>query len=82
MGYDNDLAFFPLLKLANITFAFAKMGFFVRIFEAYGFLVQMVIYVVHHLIPFFTSWMIFVLIFAICNYILHMDISEEEDEAQ
>lgn len=41
-GYDNDLSFFPELKLFNIMLAVIKMLFFVRIFEAFGFLVQMI----------------------------------------
>ena len=58
------------------------MGFFVRIFEEYGFLVQMVIFVIQSLIPFGIVYLIFVVIFSICNFVLKMDISEEEDEAQ
>lgn len=81
-GYDNDLAFFPLLKLINILLAFIKMGFFVRIFEEYGFLVQMVISVLHSLIPFTVVYIILVLIFSICNVVLKLDIDEEVDEAQ
>jgi len=81
-GYDNDLSFFPLLKLFNILLAFTKMGFFVRIFEDYGFLVQMVIFVLQSLIPFNVVYLIFVLIFSICNVVLKLDIDEEVDEAQ
>lgn len=82
LDYDNSLAFFPLLKLMNILLAFIKMGFFVRIFEEYGFLVQMVISVLHSLIPFTVVYIILVLIFSICNVVLRLDIDAEVDEAQ
>lgn len=81
-GYDNDLAFFPLLKLINILLAFIKMGFFVRIFEEYGFLVQMVNSVLRSLIPFTVVYIILVLIFSICNVVLRLKVDEEVDEAQ
>lgn len=81
-GYDNDLPFFPMLKLINILLAFIKMGFFVRIFEEYGFLVQMVISVLHSLIPFTVVYLLFVLIFSICNVVLRLDVDEEVSEAQ
>merc|ERR1711935_1134377 len=77
-GYDNDLSFFPLLKLFNILLAFTKMGFFVRIFEDYGFLVQMVIFVLQSLIPFNVVYLIFVLIFSICNVVLKLEIDEAQ----
>lgn len=43
MNYDRDVLYFPELKLVNIILTFLKLLFFVRIFEEYGFLVQMII---------------------------------------
>ena len=39
MGEDRNVLYFPELKLVNIILTFLKLLFFVRIFEAYGFLV-------------------------------------------
>jgi hypothetical protein len=38
-GIDNQVLFFPELKLLNIILAFMKILFFIRIYEKFGFLV-------------------------------------------
>lgn len=80
-GLDNDLLFFAQLKLLNIIFAFFKLLFFVRIFEDYGFLVQMVVYCVEDLIPFLMSYVTFLMVFSICYIVLQLDIDPEVSEA-
>ena len=54
-----------------------KLLFFVRIFEDYGFLVQMILLCVLDLIPFIISYIIFLFIFTICFVVLKMEIDEE-----
>lgn len=80
-GLDNDLLYFAQLKLINIILAFFKLLFFVRIFEAYGFLVQMVVYCVEDLIPFLCTYVTFLMVFSICYVVLQLDIDPEISEA-
>ena len=54
-----------------------KLLFFIRIFEAYGFLVQMIIYCVIDLIPFIMSYMIFLVVFSLCFVVLEMEIDPD-----
>ena len=57
--FNDQVAFLPELKLALLLLAFMKLMFFVRIFEKYGFLVQMIVYCVIDLVPFILSHLIF-----------------------
>lgn len=64
------MLYFPELKLVNILLSFIKLLFFIRIFETFGFLIQMVIFVLIDLIPFFFTYLIFLNFFAICFVVL------------
>ena len=78
---DNGQIFIPELKLLLIVMAFIKLLFFIRIFEEFGFLVQMIIFCVIDLIPFILSYALFLIIFSICYAVLEMEIDPEVDEA-
>ena len=81
-GGKNDAGvFIPELKLLLIIMAFLKLLFFIRIFEAYGFLVQMISACVQDLIPFLMSYWIFMIVFSICFVVLNMEIDPEVAEA-
>ena len=81
-GKDDAGLFIPELKLLLILMSFVKLLFFIRIFEAYGFLVQMIMYCIIDLIPFIMSYMIFLFIFSICFVVLNMEIDGEVDGAE
>jgi hypothetical protein len=77
IGMDDTMPYMPETKLILIILAFLKLLFFVRIFEDYGFLVQMILLCVLDLIPFIISYIIFLFIFTICFVVLKMEIDEE-----
>jgi len=79
-GLDHQMLYFAQFKLLNIILAIFKLMFFIRIFEAYGFLGQMVVYCVQDLIPFLVCYMTFLLVFAICYTVLQLDIDPEVAE--
>jgi hypothetical protein len=73
------LTYMPEIKMTLIFLAFMKMLFFVRIFEKFGFLVQMILLCVLDLIPFIISYMIFFMVFTICFVTLRMEVDPEVD---
>ena len=77
MGEDRNVLYFPELKLVNIILTFLKLLFFVRIFEEYGFLVQMIILCMQDLVPFFMSYLLFLNFFSMCFIVLNCDIDGE-----
>lgn len=76
------MVYMPELKMLLILLAFLKLLFFVRIFEEYGFLVQMIRLCVLDLIPFIMSYMIFLMVFTVCFVVLKMEIDPEVAEVQ
>lgn len=76
------MTYMPETKLVLIILAFMKLLFFVRIFEDYGFLVQMILLCVFDLIPFIVSYLIFLFIFTLCFVVLKMEIDPEVVDAQ
>lgn len=72
----------PELKLLLIIIAFIKLLFFIRIFEDFGFLVQMILLCVYDLIPFIISYLIFLILFTVCFVVLDMEIDPEVEEAE
>ena len=82
LGLDHVLVYIPEIKLLLILLAFMKLLFFVRIFEEYGFLVQMILLCVLDLIPFMISYMIFLIVFTVCFVVLEMKIDPEVEEAE
>jgi len=79
---DHSMVYMPELKMLLILLAFLKLLFFVRIFEEYGFLVQMIRLCVLDLIPFIMSYMIFLMVFTVCFVVLKMEIDPEVAEVQ
>lgn len=77
MGEDRSVLYFPELKLVNIILTFLKLLFFVRIFEDYGFLVQMIILCMQDLVPFFMTYLLFLNFFSMCFVVLNCDIDGE-----
>lgn len=77
MELDRNLLFFPELKLVNIILTFMKLLFYVRIFEDYGFLVQMIILCLKDLVPFFMTYLLFLNFFSMCFIVLNCDIDGE-----
>lgn len=76
------MMYMPEAKMLLILLAFLKLLFFVRIFEEYGFLVQMIRLCVIDLIPFITSYMIFLMVFSVCFVVLKMEIDPEVAEVE
>jgi len=79
---DHSMVYMPETKMLLILLAFLKLLFFVRIFEEYGFLVQMIRLCVLDLIPFIMSYMIFLMVFTVCFVVLKMEIDPEVAEVE
>ena len=62
--------------------AFLKFLFFIRVYEKYGFLVQMIIFCVIDLIPFILFYVSGLCVFSICYVVLNMEIDPEVQDAQ
>jgi hypothetical protein len=77
IGFDHSFQYMPEAKLLLIILAFFKLLFFIRIFEEYGFLVQMIFLCVVDLIPFIMSYLIFLIVFSVCFVVLKMEIDPE-----
>lgn len=73
-GKAGETLIMPELKFVLTILAFMKLMFFVRIFEAFGFLVQMIIYCVIDLIPFIMSYLMFIYAISVCFIALRMEI--------
>jgi hypothetical protein len=72
----------PEVKLCLVVIAFMKLLFFVRIFEEYGFLVQMIILCLKDLTPFIVSYLVFLFVFTVCFVVLKMELDPEVDGAE
>lgn len=70
-----------MLKLALVVSSVMKLMYYMRIFEEYGFLIQMIIFCIKDLTPFIISFAVFNLIFIICFTVIKMGIDPEVDEA-
>ena len=81
-GEQNDSGpFIPELKLTLIIMSFAKLLFFIRIFEKYGFLIQLISACVIDLIPFLIAYWTFLVVFSICYISLNMEVDADVNEA-
>lgn len=69
-----------ILTLMNVSLAFIKLLFFIRLFEDFGFLVQLLISCLKELIPFFILYIIFLLFFAMCFEVLRVDVDGEIEQ--
>ena len=72
----------PETKMLLILLAFMKLLFFMRIFENFGFLVQMILLCVLDLFPFIISYMIFLIVFTVIFVVLKMEIDPEVDRVE
>ena len=81
-GIDDTEGIFPELKLLIFIMAFAKVMFFVRIFENIGFLINMVRYCLIDLVPFILSFITLLFVFSICFVVLKMEIDPEVNESK
>ena len=81
VGAEDKLPFIPMLKLALVIASFMKLMYYMRIFEDFGFLIQMIIFCMKDLVPFIIFFAIFNFIFIICFSVIKMGIDPEVDEA-
>lgn len=81
IGIRDDTPFIPMLKLALVVTSVMKLMYYMRIFEEYGFLIQMIIFCIADLIPFIIFFAVFNFIFIICFTVIKMGIDPEVDEA-
>ena len=68
-------------NIIRLSFVIAKCIRNVRIFDDYGFLVQMIMYCVRDLAPFMVAYFTLVLIFSICFTVLGTEIDAEVVDA-
>lgn len=76
-GADKTVLYFPELKLVNILLSFMKLLFLIRIIDTFGFLIQMLIFVLNDLTPFILTYIIFLNFFSVCFIVLDCDIDGE-----
>ena len=70
------------MKLLIVLLAFTKVLFFIRIFERFGLLLNMMRYCLYDLIPFICCFITLLFVFSICFVVLNMEIDGEVDEAE
>ena len=80
-GIADTAPFMPFINLALILASCLKLLYYMRIFEQYGFLIQMILFCLADLVPFIISFAVFNLIFIICFAVIGMEIDPEVDEA-
>jgi hypothetical protein len=77
LGLDRDVEYFAELKLVNIILTSLKFMYYIRIFEDFGFLVQMIILCMKDLVPFFMTYLLFLNFFSMCFIVMNCDIDGE-----
>ena len=67
-GFESEEKHFYviLLQLILVVFGFLKILFFIRIYESYGFLVQMVGLTMIQLVPFTLFFLMWIALFSVC----------------
>ena len=78
----HQYAFFPELKLLIVILSFVKLMSYIRIFENFGFLVQMIIFCVRDLIPFLCFYFMCLFVFTISGQVLGMEPDSWADTAE
>ena len=81
-GIDETSGLIPEMKLLIVLLAFTKVLFFIRIFERFGLLLNMMKYCLEDLIPFICCFITLLFVFSICFVVLNMEIDGEVDEAE
>ena len=74
--------FFPELKLIIVILAFVKLMQYIRIFENFGFLVQMIIFCVKDLMPFMCFYFMCLFVVTISLQVLGMQPDDWSDTAE
>jgi len=69
-----------MLELTILICSFIKLLYFLRIFEQFGFLVQMVAKTCKEVLPFMAFFMLWIFFFTISSIILGSDIKDKDDE--
>jgi hypothetical protein len=72
----------PELKIVLVMLSLVKLLFFLRVFEEYGFLVQIIMVCCIDLIPFITFYMIFLFMFSITFVVLNMEVDDANNESK
>jgi hypothetical protein len=67
LGLDDALSFsIMILQLIIVICGFIKILYFIRIYESYGFLVQMVGETCVEIVPFMVFFTLWILFFSVC----------------
>lgn len=82
IGIDDNSPFMPEVRLVLVILSLIKLLFFLRVFEEYGFLIQIIMSCCIDLIPFITFYMIFLFMFSITFVVLEMEIDFENDQTE
>ena len=82
LGLEHKVTSRSEIKLFLVIIAFLKLMFFVRIFEEYGFLVQMICLCIKDLCPFIVSYLVFLYVFSVCFVVLKMELDPIVDEVE
>lgn len=72
----------PELRIILVILSFVKLMFFLRVFEKYGFLVQIIMSCCIDLIPFIFFYMIAIIMFSLVFATLKMEIDEENNTSR
>lgn len=82
LGADHRSLFIPQLKGFLVILALIKLLFFLRVFEAYGILIQIIGVCIVELVPFITCYLVFLLMFSLGFAVLRMEVDAESDQLE
>ena len=78
-GIEDTFVIMPEFRIILVILSLVKLLFFLRVFEEYGFLVQIIMSCVIDLMPFIVFYMIALFMFSIIFVVLNMEIDVENN---
>jgi hypothetical protein len=67
------------MKGILVILSLVKFLFFLRVFESYGILIQIIGVCCYELIPFITFYVVFLMMFALCFTVLRMEVDKDNE---
>jgi hypothetical protein len=77
---EDSFVIMPELRITLVILSLIKLLFFLRVFEEYGFLVQIILVCCIDLIPFITFYIVFLVLFSLIFSVLKMEIDFENNQ--
>ena len=79
---EEEEIYISELQLLQIVLAFSKLGYFIKVYENYGFLIFMLVECCIALSPFIMTYIILIFYFSIFYIVLNFEIDPEVRDAQ